>query len=147
MPARIKLRRRRRTKIIATLGPASSTAEVLARLFQGGADVFRLNFSHGTHEDHAMRVRLIREIEDKFDRPIGNFQALAHPMADLQTEIDAARLLAYRAAWMISAGQTSSSTRDRSSSAVRVATDLPPPTSIHTAQRSCSRICGIACSS
>ena len=41
----------------------------------------------------------------QFDRPIGNFQALAHPMADLQTEIDAARLLAYRAAWMISAGQ------------------------------------------
>lgn len=41
----------------------------------------------------------------QFDRPIGNFQALAHPMADLQTDIDAARLLAYRAAWMISAGQ------------------------------------------
>ena len=40
----------------------------------------------------------------QFDRPIGTFQALAHPMADLQTEIDAARLLAYRAAWMISAG-------------------------------------------
>lgn len=40
----------------------------------------------------------------QFDRPIGNFQALAHPMADMQTEIDAARLLAYRAAWMISAG-------------------------------------------
>src|ERR1700712_1354737 len=71
MPARVKIHRRRRTKIIATLGPASSTAEVLARLFQGGADVFRLNFSHGTHEDHAMRVRLIREMEDRFDRPIG----------------------------------------------------------------------------
>ncbi len=41
----------------------------------------------------------------QFDRPIGNFQALAHPMADLQTEIDAARLLAYRAAWMISSQQ------------------------------------------
>ena len=40
----------------------------------------------------------------QFDRPIGNFQALAHPMADMQTEIDASRLLAYRAAWMISAG-------------------------------------------
>ena len=41
----------------------------------------------------------------QFDRPIGNFQALAHPMVDLQTDIDAARLLAYRAAWMLSAGQ------------------------------------------
>ena len=44
MSGRMKIRRRRRTKIIATLGPASSTPEVLARLFQGGADVFRLNF-------------------------------------------------------------------------------------------------------
>lgn len=44
MAVRPKLRRRRRTKIIATLGPASSTPEMLARLFQAGADVFRLNF-------------------------------------------------------------------------------------------------------
>jgi pyruvate kinase len=71
MAARPKLRRRRRTKIIATLGPASSTAEVMARLFQAGADVFRLNFSHGTHEDHAARFALIRELEKQFDRPIG----------------------------------------------------------------------------
>src|SRR5580693_7131227 len=56
MASRPKIRRRRRTKIIATLGPASSTPEILARLFQAGADIFRLNFSHGTHEDHAARV-------------------------------------------------------------------------------------------
>ncbi|MGA3000202.1 MAG: pyruvate kinase [Acetobacteraceae bacterium] len=71
MAARPKLRRRRRTKIIATLGPASSSPEVLARLFQAGADVFRLNFSHGTHEDHAARFAMIRELEERFDRPIG----------------------------------------------------------------------------
>ena len=71
MALRPKLRRRRRTKIIATLGPASSTPEVMARLFQAGADVFRLNFSHGTHEDHAARFAMIRELEDRFDRPIG----------------------------------------------------------------------------
>jgi pyruvate kinase len=71
MAARPRLRRRRRTKIIATLGPASSSADVLARLFQAGADVFRLNFSHGTHEDHAQRFAMIRELEEKFDRPIG----------------------------------------------------------------------------
>jgi pyruvate kinase len=71
MAVRPKLRRRRRTKIIATLGPASSTPEILARLFQAGADVFRLNFSHGTHEDHAKRFAMIRELEEKFDRPIG----------------------------------------------------------------------------
>ncbi len=71
MASRPKLRRRRRTKIIATLGPSSSSIEVLTRLFQAGADVFRLNFSHGTHEDHAARFAMIRELEDKFDRPIG----------------------------------------------------------------------------
>src|SRR5271168_3750796 len=71
MAVRPKLRRRRRTKIIATLGPASATPEILARLFQAGADVFRLNFSHGTHEDHATRFDMIRELEDKFERPIG----------------------------------------------------------------------------
>jgi len=71
MPLRPKLRRRRRTKILATLGPASSTPEVLARLFHGGADVFRLNFSHGSHDDHRERIRMIRELEEKSGRPIG----------------------------------------------------------------------------
>src|SRR6202042_2495001 len=71
MATRPKLRRRRRTKIIATLGPSSSTIETMTRLFQAGADVFRLNFSHGTHEDHAARFAMIRELEEKFDRPIG----------------------------------------------------------------------------
>nr|WP_294566412.1 pyruvate kinase [uncultured Rhodopila sp.] len=71
MAVRQKIRRRRHTKIIATLGPSSSTLDVMARLFQAGADVFRLNFSHGSHEDHAARFALIRELEDRFDRPIG----------------------------------------------------------------------------
>ncbi|MGH7119973.1 MAG: pyruvate kinase [Acetobacteraceae bacterium] len=71
MPVRQKLRRRRRTKIVATVGPASSTVDVLTRLFQIGADVFRLNFSHGTHADHAERIRIIREMEHRFEHPIG----------------------------------------------------------------------------
>ncbi len=71
MPTRTKVRRHRRTKIVATLGPASSSPEVLARLFHAGADVFRLNFSHGTHEDHAARVAMIRELEGSAGRPIG----------------------------------------------------------------------------
>ncbi len=71
MTPRVKMRRRRRTKIIATLGPASSTAEMLARLFQGGADVFRVNFSHGTHEDHLARITMVRALEEHVGRPIG----------------------------------------------------------------------------
>ena len=71
MPIRPKLRRHRRTKIVATLGPASSTADILARLFNTGADVFRLNFSHGTHEDHRARIAIIRALEAQAGRPIG----------------------------------------------------------------------------
>ena len=66
-----KLRRHRRTKIIATLGPASSTPEIIQQLFQAGADVFRLNFSHGAHADHAARIEMIRAIEKRSFRPIG----------------------------------------------------------------------------
>jgi pyruvate kinase len=68
---RQKLRRRRRTKIIATIGPASSTPETLSRLFHAGADIFRLNFSHGSHEEHARRIGFIREIERDQGHPIG----------------------------------------------------------------------------
>ena len=71
MAVRPKLRRRRRTKIVATLGPASANPEMLARLFQGGADVFRLNFSHGNHEGHAASIAMIRELEKRMGRPIG----------------------------------------------------------------------------
>jgi pyruvate kinase len=66
-----RLRRNRRTKIIATLGPASSTPEMMTQLFLAGADVFRLNFSHGAHADHATRIETIRAIEKKYQRPIG----------------------------------------------------------------------------
>ena len=66
-----RLRRHRRTKIIATLGPASASAERIGQLFQAGADMFRLNFSHGTHADHAARIATIRALEKKFARPIG----------------------------------------------------------------------------
>ncbi|WP_232474804.1 pyruvate kinase [Neoroseomonas rubea] len=69
--ARPAFRRRRRTKVIATLGPASSTPEVIEKLYRAGADVFRLNFSHGSHEDHAARIAMIRDIERKVGRPIG----------------------------------------------------------------------------
>jgi pyruvate kinase len=71
LPPRLPIRRRRRTKIVATLGPASSTPEVIERLYRGGADVFRLNFSHGSHEDHAARILMIRALEKKVGRPIG----------------------------------------------------------------------------
>ncbi len=68
---RPRLRRHRRTKIVATLGPASSSPEIIERLFRTGADVFRLNFSHGTHEGHAAAIATIRALEAAAGRPIG----------------------------------------------------------------------------
>src|SRR5690606_24654965 len=52
----------RRTKIVATLGPASSSAERIEALIRAGMNVARLNFSHGTHDEHRERARLVREI-------------------------------------------------------------------------------------
>src|SRR3954468_5169289 len=65
------MRRQRKAKIVATLGPASTTRKQIEALFRAGADIFRLNLSHGTHEDHKARYDIIRKIEDDFDRPIG----------------------------------------------------------------------------
>src|SRR5271170_4317139 len=56
-------RRLRSAKIVATLGPSSSTPQKIRDLFEAGVDVFRLNFSHGTHEDHRARFAAIRSIE------------------------------------------------------------------------------------
>jgi pyruvate kinase len=73
------MRRARRAKIIATLGPASSDAASIRALFEAGADVFRLNFSHGTQADHAERLRIIRALETECDRPIGVLLDLQGP--------------------------------------------------------------------
>ena len=72
-------RRRRQAKIVATLGPASSSLEGIRSLFLAGADVFRLNFSHGSHEDHAERVKHIRAVEAEFRRPIAILGDLQGP--------------------------------------------------------------------
>ncbi|MGE5547820.1 MAG: pyruvate kinase [Solirubrobacterales bacterium] len=73
------MRRTRNAKIIATLGPASSTPQAIEGLFVAGADVFRLNFSHGTHADHKARYDTIREVERKVRRPIGILADLQGP--------------------------------------------------------------------
>ena len=78
-------KRNRKTKIVATLGPASSTAAMVRSLFEAGVDVFRLNFSHGKHEDHEKRLKLIRELEKETGRPIGVFADLQGPKLRLGT--------------------------------------------------------------
>lgn len=71
--------RPRNAKIVATLGPASAHRETIAALVRAGADVFRLNFSHGTHDDHKQRLELIRSIESDVGRPIGVLLDLQGP--------------------------------------------------------------------
>jgi pyruvate kinase len=61
----------RKTKIVATLGPASCNEEVLARMIDAGVNVVRLNFSHGTAEDHIKVATLVRELAQERRRPIG----------------------------------------------------------------------------
>ena len=69
----------RRTKIVVTLGPASSSPEVIRQLVQAGMDVARLNFSHGTHEDHARNIATLRAISRELDAPITILQDLQGP--------------------------------------------------------------------
>lgn len=89
------MRRLRNVKIVATLGPASSDYEMIRALFEAGADVFRLNMSHGTHDDIRSRHQIIRQVESDTGRPIailadlqgpklrvGTFAAGAHDLED-----------------------------------------------------------------
>jgi pyruvate kinase len=73
------MRRLRRTKIVATLGPASSDQAVIARLFQAGADVFRINMSHTSHDAMRKLHGEIRAVEQEFGRPIGILADLQGP--------------------------------------------------------------------
>lgn len=69
----------RRTKIIATLGPSSDTAEIIEELVRSGIDVARLNFSHGTHESHQNLIQLIRQAAEKLDETVAILQDLQGP--------------------------------------------------------------------
>jgi pyruvate kinase len=69
----------RKTKIVATVGPASESKESLIQLAKAGVNVFRLNFSHGTHEDHLQRLKTIREISKELDLNLSILQDLQGP--------------------------------------------------------------------
>lgn len=70
---------KRRTKIVATLGPTSNSAEIIKELFEAGVNMFRLNFSHGSHDDMKALVSIIRDLEKETGHPIGILADLQGP--------------------------------------------------------------------
>jgi pyruvate kinase len=75
----IQIEARQKTKIVATVGPACSSPENLLQLVKEGVDIFRLNFSHGSHEDHQKVINNLTEIIEKYDVPIGILADLQGP--------------------------------------------------------------------
>lgn len=84
------MRRLRKVKILATLGPASSSREMIGRLFQAGADVFRINMSHTSHDRMREMVATIRAVEQEMSRPIGILVDLQGPKLRIGTFQDGA---------------------------------------------------------
>ncbi len=68
-----------KTKIVATIGPSSSDEKILSRMVRNGMSVARLNFSHGSHEDHAQTIRLLRKVTSEEDQPVTILQDLCGP--------------------------------------------------------------------
>lgn len=82
------MHRNRQTKILATLGPGTSSTAKIAKLFDAGVDVFRFNFSHGSHADHRRRHRVVRALEEARGRPIGILADLQGPKLRVGTFVD-----------------------------------------------------------
>src|SRR5947209_9077733 len=70
---------RRRTKIVATIGPVSSNHDAMRALVEAGVDAIRLNLSHGTHEDHAAAAKVVREVQDETGKPLALIADLQGP--------------------------------------------------------------------
>jgi len=83
----------RRTKIVATIGPATQSPEALRAIIEAGATTLRLNFSHGTHDDHKRSIQLIRQISFELNQPVGILQDLQGPKIRLGSFKDGPILL------------------------------------------------------
>jgi pyruvate kinase len=125
------MHRIRNAKIVATLGPASTDQATIQALFEAGADVFRLNFSHGSHADHKARLDTIRAIERETGRPIGVLLDLQGPKLRLGTFAEGSVQLAEGAAFRLDLDRDQPGGQDRAPlphpeifAALEVGTDL-----------------------
>ena len=85
----------RKTKVICTIGPASENEEVLTRMMQAGMNVARLNFSHGSHEEHQKKIDLIKSVREKLGLPIPIMLDTKGPEYRIRTFKDGFRHLFY----------------------------------------------------
>ncbi len=97
------MRRNRRVKILATLGPSSSEQDIIERLYRSGADVFRINMSHTDHDRLKMLVERIRSVEEKIGRPIGILADLQGPKLRVGTFKDGPVVLENGATFVLDA--------------------------------------------
>ncbi len=105
------MRRTRNAKIVATLGPASSDPAVVRQLFMAGVDVFRLNFSHGSHADHSERFKALRALEKETGRPIAILADLQGPKLRVGTFADGPVMLAQGQAFRLDLDQAPGNAR------------------------------------
>ena len=125
------------TKILATLGPATDTPEIIKTLVEAGVDVFRLNASHGTQEEHGRRIRIVRQVADEMGAHIGLLLDLQGPKIRLERFADGPVKLKKGQQWTIT-------TRDVPGDAVECGTtykDLPGD--VHAGEA--LRIHGLSC--
>jgi pyruvate kinase len=120
----------RATKIVATLGPSTDSEAVLRNLFEAGVDVFRLNASHGTQEDHARRIQAVRRLETEFQRHSGILLDLQGPKIRLGTFRNGPVFLAEESTFTITTEAVEGSTEIASTGYMELARDVNPGDSV-----------------
>jgi len=100
------MRRMRRVKILATLGPATADREAIARLYRAGADVFRINMSHASHDMMRERIKMIRDVEKEVGRPIGILVDLQGPKLRVGEFADGGAMLRNGQSFVLDSGKT-----------------------------------------
>ena len=101
-----------RTKIVCTLGPASRSKEKIEQLLQAGMNVVRLNFSHGTHEEHGESIEMIRDVSQRLGRPVAILQDLAGPKIRIGTIPDGPVTLKAGQSYTITSREVTGSTEE-----------------------------------
>jgi pyruvate kinase len=114
-----------KTKIVATIGPASNSKEKLLELMIAGVDVFRLNFSHGTHEEHQKVINYIRELNAKFGGTVAILQDLQGPKIRLR-EIEGGSITVQKDETVVIAYEKEIGTREKLTSTYDLAQDVKP---------------------